>query len=196
MSAIARRYARAAIEVALAKGGAPGGISGSAASTVPKDATDAIEALARGLDVLRRAYDASSELREVLRNPALRENRGPALQAVLQNLAVTPETARLVMLLAERERFDILDELVAEVNALADEHLGRARAYVTTAIALAPAQQQRLARALEKRFGLPVALTIEVDPTIIGGLVCRVGDVTMDSSIRHQLESVRARLLA
>ncbi len=106
------------------------------------------------------------------------------------------EAARLVLLLAEKDRFEILEEVVAETEALADERVGRARAYVSTAIPLTDAQQQRLTRALEKRFARPVALTIDIDPSIIGGLVCRVGDVTMDSSVKHQLETLRERLLA
>jgi F-type H+-transporting ATPase subunit delta len=179
MSAIARRYARAAVEVAEQKGGIP-----------------AIEALVAGLAAFRAAFKTSPELREVLRNPALREQRQVALEAVIKKLGLTAETTRVVTLLADRERLSVLDEVVAETEALADERMGRVRAYVTTAVALGDVQAQRLARALEKRFGQPVALSIKIDPGILGGLVCQVRDVTMDSSVRNQLESLRERLLA
>ncbi len=179
MSAIARRYARAAVEVAEQKGGVA-----------------AIEALSQGLAAFRAAFKQSAELREVLRNPALREQRQGALEAVIKKLGLTGETAKLVTLLADRERLSVLDEVVSETEALADERMGRVRAYVTTAIPLGDVQAQRLARALEKRFGQPVALSVKIDPSILGGLVCQVRDVTMDSSVRNQLESLRERLLA
>lgn len=179
MSAIGRRYARAAVAVAEEKGGMKG-----------------VDALAQGVTVFLAVYRESSELREVLRNPALRDARGPSLKVVAQRVGMNEQATRLVLLLAERDRFEILEDVVAETAAIADERVGRARAYVTTPIALSEAQAQRLSRALEKRFGKPVALSVATDPRLIGGMVCRVGDVTMDSSVRRQLESMRERLLA
>ena len=179
MSAIARRYARAAVEVADQKGGIA-----------------AIEALFAGLASFRAAFKQNTDLREVLRNPVLREQRPGALEAVMKKLGVSAEAAKLINLLAARERLAILDDVVAETEVLADERMGRVRAYVTTAVPLGDVQAQRLARALEKRFGQPVALSIKIDPSILGGLVCQVRDVTMDSSLRNQLESLRERLLA
>jgi F-type H+-transporting ATPase subunit delta len=179
MSALAKRYARAAVETAEQKAGAKG-----------------VEALASGLTTFRGAYRDSAELRDVVRNPALREQRATALGAVIKKLGVSAEAQRLVLLLAERDRIDVLDEVVSETQQLTDERLGRARAFVTSAVALTAAQEKRLAAALEKRFGQPVALSISVDPSIMGGLVCQVRDVTMDSSVRRQLETLRERLLA
>ena len=178
MSAVAKRYARAAVDVAEQRGGIP-----------------AIEALAQGLRTFGDAYNVSPELREVLRNPALRGERTAALSVLTQKLGLSAEVGRLVLLLARRNRFDELSALAAESQAAADARMGRARAYVSSAIALTAAQEQRLARALEKRFGQPVALSITVDPSVIGGLICRVGDLTMDSSIRRQLELLREKLL-
>jgi F-type H+-transporting ATPase subunit delta len=179
MSAVAKRYARAAVEIAEERGG-----------------LNAIDTLSQGLEAFRAAYHQSGELREVLRNPALRQEQPGALKSVAQKLGLSSEAARLVQLLAERDRILVLAEVGAETNALADERLGRARGHVTTAIPLTAVQEQRLSRALEKRFGRPVALSITVDPAIVGGLVCRVGDVTMDSSVRRQLDTLRERLLA
>jgi F-type H+-transporting ATPase subunit delta len=179
MSALAKRYARAAVEVAEQKGG-----------------QKSVEALSSGLTVFRAAYQDSQELRDVLRNPALREQRATALGAVIKKLGVSAEAERLVLLLADRNRIDVLDEVAAEAEQLTDERLGRVRAFVTTAVALDGPRQKRLAAALAKRFGQPVALSITVDPSILGGLVCQVRDVTMDSSVRRQLETLRERLLA
>lgn len=179
MTAVARRYAAAAVAVAEAAGGLA-----------------AVDALARDLDSFHSTYRASSELRDLLCNPVLRSAREPALQALVQKMGLSREVGRLVLLLARRARLGVLSEVVAETQAAADVRSGRARAHVTTVAALTPAQEQRLVQLLEKRFGCPVVLSVTIDAGILGGLICRVGDVTMDSSMHRQLELLRERLLA
>lgn len=179
MSALARRYARAAVAAAADKGG-----------------MEAVAALASGLLAVRDAYRQSCELREALHNPSLRHERTAVLETVVQKLALSKPARRVLLLLAEKDRIDILEDVAAEAEAIADAQMGRLRARVTSAVPLTEAQISRLTRALEKRFGMPVAVQVAVEPAILGGLVCQVGDVTMDSSIRHQLEALRERLLA
>ena len=179
MSAVAKRYARAAVRAAEEKGG-----------------TEAILALAEGLEAVRAALAASPELHEVLHNPALEEQRGAVLAAVLRKLGTAEHAARLVQLLAERHRIDILADVVLETQAIADERVGRLRARVVSAMPLREPALTRLTRALEKRFGLPVLVDLHVDPSLLGGLVCQVGDLTLDNSVKRQLESLKERLLA
>lgn len=179
MSAVARRYAKAVVEAAADKGGAA-----------------AVEKLAADLKSFSHLYDQSSELRELLENPALKNEREKVLGAVLGKLALSAEAAQLVRLLAERDRVGVLAEVAREVEAEADERGGRVRAYVASAMALGDAHVQRLNKALEKRFRRPVAVSITVEPELLGGLVVRVGDVTLDTSLKRQLERLRERVAA
>ena len=78
---------------------------------------------------------------------------------------------------------------------MADAHLGRVRARVTSAEPLGPAVLDRVRRALEQRTGKQVVVETAVDPDLIGGVVARVGDLILDGSVRTQLADLRAKLL-
>jgi F-type H+-transporting ATPase subunit delta len=178
MSAIAKRYAKAAVESANEAGG-----------------TAAMDSLLEGLRAFLASVTESAALRELLYNPALRQRRPAVLEAILSRLDLHETVAKVIALLAERDRLDLLEDVVAEAEGLVDERLGRLRAHVTSATALSEAHRQRLGRALERRFGRPIVVSLRTDPSILGGLVCNVGDVTLDSSVRRQLELLRERLL-
>ena len=177
MSAAGKRYARAAVEAAMGNGG-----------------VESVQKLSEGLGRFREAYVESGELREVLSNPALKDVRESVLRAVLTKLDASAETVNLVLILAENDRVGALDDVAQDINSIADEKAGRLRALVKSAIALDGAQESRIAKALEKRLGQPVTVATELDPSLLGGLVCQVGDLTFDSSIKRQLEIVRDKL--
>ncbi|MEC9465835.1 MAG: ATP synthase F1 subunit delta [Myxococcota bacterium] len=177
MSAAGKRYARAAVEAAMGNGG-----------------IEAVQKLSEGLGRFRDAYVQSSELREVLSNPALKDVRESVLRAILTKLDTSTETVNLVLILAENDRVGALDDVAQDIHAIADEKAGRLRALVKSAIALDGAHETRIAKALEKRLGQPVTVATELDPSLLGGLVCQVGDLTFDSSIKRQLEIVRDKL--
>lgn len=177
MSAIGRRYARAAVDAADEAGGG-----------------SAVDQLAEGLAGFRDAYGASEELRELLNNPVFEAQREQVLAKVLDTLGVSDQVRGVVRLLAERGRIGILTAVVAEVEEIADERAGRVRAHVSTALALTDSQKERVGKALEKRLGQTVVVSVHVEPELLGGLVCRVGDLTLDSSVRRQLEILREQL--
>ncbi len=177
MSAVARRYARAAVEAAEAQGG-----------------TAAVQELARDFAAFCEAFVASSELRELLVNPAFKIERQKVLGGVLAKVVPSVSASRLVTLLAEADRIAVLDEVRVAIAELADRASGRARAIVTSAVALTKAHEERIAKALGTRLGRTVELSVRVDPEILGGLVCQVGDLTFDSSLRRQLAVMRERL--
>lgn len=178
MSAVARRYARAVVEAVLEQG----------------TLADA-DALAETLRRFAESYNGSVELQELLHNPALKAERERTLAAVLTKLGVVDQGAKLVAMLSARDRMDVLHDVVLEVESLADEKAGRVRAYVTSAVALTAAQSARVAKALEARFKKPVVVVVEVLPELLGGLICRVGDLTFDTSVRRQLKVLQATLL-
>lgn len=178
MTALARRYARAAVSAAAEQGGTP-----------------ALDHLLKDLQAFVDAVAASGELRGAIANPALRAERPKVLAAVVTSLRMATPSVRLLELLARNDRLEFIDEVLREATEVIDARIGRGRARVRSATALTEAQRQRIAKALETRFGHPVTVVVDVDPTIIGGLLCEVGDVTLDGSVRRQLELVRERLL-
>jgi F-type H+-transporting ATPase subunit delta len=84
------------------------------------------------------------------------------------------------------------DQALATTGARQGPQIG----HVRVAAALAPEQEARLQRAIERYTGHPVELRVELDPTIIGGLWVRVGDIVMDGSLYGRLEELRRHLCA
>jgi F-type H+-transporting ATPase subunit delta len=80
------------------------------------------------------------------------------------------------------------------MRRLVDVEAGRVEARVASARPLDAAAQAALQSALSRRVGSEVVLALEVDPTLIGGVVARVGDLLFDGSIRTQLENLGANL--
>lgn len=177
MSAIARRYGRAAIEAAEDAGG-----------------NKAVQALASDARAFSNAFDGSAELREVLLNPAFKAQRTAVLDSVLDKVVSSDAARRLVVVLTQADRIRLLGEVVSEVQRIADAKAGKVRATVQSAIKLSKEQRGRIGAALSKRLGREVELEVEVDPEILGGLVCRVGDLSFDGSLKRQLELMRERL--
>lgn len=172
-----KRYARAAVEAAMDRGG-----------------ISAVQEVSKGMTAFQAAYNESAELREILSNPAIKDAREDVLKAILKKVNASLETTNLVLLLAENDRVGCLSDVVQDLISIADERAGRLRGLVRSAIALTAEQEKRIAQALEKRLGKPVFIETAVDPNLLGGLVCQVGDLTFDNSVKRQLEMVRDRL--
>jgi F-type H+-transporting ATPase subunit delta len=95
-----------------------------------------------------------------------------------------------VKLLAENKRIGSLPEIVRLFEELKAEQEGMVEAQIATAFPLSEAQLAALVAKLEAKFRSKVAATQEVDPTLIGGVVIRVGDEVMDASVRGKLLSL------
>ncbi|HEX2660270.1 MAG TPA: ATP synthase F1 subunit delta [Polyangia bacterium] len=173
---VARRYAKALFEIGVAEGN--------------------FEKLGQELADLAKAYGESAELRLVLENPVIKPSEKQAiLNAVLPRVAPSPSVQRFARLLLERGRIGILRATARFYSNLADERAGQVRATVTSAAPLSPGELDRVRKALEARTGRKVLIQTAVDPSLIGGVVARVGDLVLDGSVRTQLDEMRQRLL-
>jgi F-type H+-transporting ATPase subunit delta len=85
-------------------------------------------------------------------------------------------------------------EIQDEFARLADAEAGLTQARVTSATPLSQAQRERVQRALERKSSGRVQLALEVDPTLVGGVVAQLGDMVYDGSLRTQLRQLRASL--
>jgi F-type H+-transporting ATPase subunit delta len=113
---------------------------------------------------------------------------------LLRQLNVTGPSAKLLLLLAERDRMAVLGDLVAAYRERLMEYRRIVRAEVTTAAPLAPERLVELEQRLAAATGRRVTMTARVDPSLIGGAITRVGSVVYDSSIATQLEKIRETL--
>jgi F-type H+-transporting ATPase subunit delta len=175
MGSIARRYAKALFGLAVEMG--------------------RVEVWAKSLESLREAVEASPDLRDVLSNPVYsKEQRRAIVEKLATALSLEQEPAHLLFLLGDRNRLGYLDGVVETFRALADAHLGRLRAKVTSAVKLEEAAVQAIADELSRKHGAKVLVERDVDPALLGGVVAQVGSLIYDGSVRTQLEDLRKQL--
>ena len=105
-----------------------------------------------------------------------------------------PTTVHALHVLARHGRLGILAPIVDAAECLADELDGRKQATFTTAIPLDTTEQERIVGELEQTVKSPLTASFVVDPSIIGGLVVRIGDTIYDQSVATSLAQLGGRL--
>ena len=141
--------------------------------------------------------DGHATLSQVLLNPAVPAPRKRAIVAELLSRlgTVLPPVAKLITLLAERDRLGLLTDIVRSYRARLLDHLGVVEAQVTTVQPLTAEQAAAFERRLGEASGRTVTMSTDVDPEILGGVVARLGTTVYDGSVARQLERMRHTLL-
>ena len=173
---IARRYARALLDVATEAGRA--------------------DAVSEQLSSFSGALASNRELADVLFNPAFsREQRARVVEALLKAIGpVETVLANSMRLLVDRNRLGYLPDIARLYRDMADAHAGRVRGQVTSATPLPADTLQKLAGNLKELTQRNVVLEAKVDPSVLGGVAAQVGSVLYDGTLRTQLEQLRREL--
>jgi F-type H+-transporting ATPase subunit delta len=152
---------------------------------------DSIEAWRRELEQAAALTDG--QLMDVLANPALPlDQRLKAADGVYATLSQS--VRNLLFLLVKRRRIEQLPRVVDEFIRLDDRRQGITHATATSAAPLTDLEVKALTARLEQMTGGSVALTTDIDSSLLGGLVVRVGDRLIDGSVRGRLERLRTQL--
>jgi F-type H+-transporting ATPase subunit delta len=143
-------------------------------------------------------YNANAELREVVKNPAFAANEKKAtMTAVFEALKLSDLSTRFFTFLLERGRLDCVGGIAEDFGHRLDQEMGRVRVELISALALTPAELKRAEAALTKLTGSKdIVVDCTVDPSVLGGVITRIGNTVFDSSIRNQIENMREHLLA
>ncbi|HEV2568896.1 F0F1 ATP synthase subunit delta [Sphingomonas sp.] len=150
-----------------------------------------IESVETSLSRLRAALDQSDDFRTLTTSPVVsREEAAKGIAATANALALDPITTRFLGVLAQNRRLGQLPMVIRNFRMLAARHRGETTAEVTSAHPLDDTQVAQLKTQLRQRIGRDVAVELNVDPTILGGLVVRIGSQMIDSSIRTRLNSL------
>lgn len=175
--AAAARYARALFDVAMAEG-------------------QDVQQIERELDGFADLVAGSEPLHRALTNPAVPapRKRGVVEALLARAPGMSGPLAKLLLMLAERDRLVLLPDLLEAYRRRLMDHLKIIRAEVVTAEPLAADRADALVRGLARATGREVRLETKVDPEILGGAVARVGSIVYDGSITRQLERMREAL--
>ena len=136
------------------------------------------------------------KIRQLFENPTVAADRRKAVfKQIADSLAHENSIRNFIDLLIERNRLDLIGDIIQAYQKLLDEKLGVVRAHVTSASPLDSTQQRDLASRLEKVTGKQVRVELSVDESLIGGVVAQVGSTIYDGSIRQQLQAFKRRLI-
>jgi len=176
---------------------AEGGLAGRYANALFELARDqkAIDAVSADLASLRRALETSADLARLMRSPVFSAaDHAKALTAILDKMGANALTVKFVLLLAQKRRLFVLLQIIAAYERLVARSRGETEAEVTAARALGDSEIAELKSVLKSKLGKEPRLHTKIDPTLLGGLVVKVGSRMIDSSLRTKLDGLRAAM--
>ena len=172
VSGVAERYASALFEVA-------------------SDANE-IAAVERDLDAFAALIAESPELKRLVRSPVFSAaDQARAVAAILAKAEIGGLVANAIKVTAANRRLFIVPDMIVAFKRLAAKERGEVAAEVTSAEPLSDSHVAELKAALKASLGKDVALAATVDPSLIGGLIVRVGSRMIDGSLRTKLNSLK-----
>jgi F-type H+-transporting ATPase subunit delta len=174
-SGVAGRYATALFELALEE--------------------EALDKVANDLNRFNQALDAFEDLTRLVKSPVFTaEEQRRALAAILDKIEIEGLTKNFLLLVAKNRRLFATPDMIRAFRAMLARHRGEMSASVVAASKLTEAQMTALKQALKAALGKEVMLEERVDPTLLGGLVVKVGSRMIDSSLRSRLNTLKVAM--
>ena len=170
------------------------GVSGRYATALFELARDekSVDAVKADLDKFNALLDESADLKRLVRSPVFGADvQLKALNAVLDKAGIAGVAANVLRVLTANRRLFAVADVIRAYRALVAKFKGEASAEVTVAEELSDKNLDALKAALKSVTGKDVALNVKVDPSIIGGLVVKLGSRMVDSSLRTKLNSIK-----
>ena len=150
-----------------------------------------IESVSKSLETLKVALAESPDFKALTTSPLInREEASKAVAAASGPLGLDPLTRKFVGVLAKNGRLSQLGAVIRTFARLASEHRGETTAEVTSAFPLRDDQVEALRSRLKVSAGTDVAIDTKVDPSILGGIVVRLGSRMIDASIKTKLNNL------
>ncbi|WP_137389247.1 F0F1 ATP synthase subunit delta [Rhodoligotrophos defluvii] len=166
------RYATALFELALSEG--------------------ALDKVGADLDQFAALVADSPDLQRLVRSPVFTpDEQMRAITAVLSAANITGLAANFIALAARNRRLFAIGEMISAYKKLLAAHRGEETAQVTSAEPLTADQIDRIRQALQTAVGRDVQVDTKVEPSILGGLVVKVGSRMIDGSLRTKLQNLR-----
>jgi F-type H+-transporting ATPase subunit delta len=173
---IAKRYAKALVQIAEKK------------NTVDETKAE--------LAAFTSAVDALPALQKLFASPVFTpENKKAVIQELAAKLGMQPATQRFVEHLAETGRIRYVRDMYEAFLEILAERTNRAMARLTTAAAISPADLAEIKKKLEELTGKQVDIDVKVDASLIGGAKAQIGSTVYDGTIKNQLNKMHNQLM-
>jgi F-type H+-transporting ATPase subunit delta len=172
---LARKYARAFLEIGLQKGN--------------------YEGLGKDLEKMAAVLQGNKELRIILTSAAYPVTTRKAIARTIgESLDLSKSTVDFIDILIERNRMDHFPQIIKSFETLGDVVAKRVRATLVTALALPPELIGEIKKELESKTGKEVILSMKQDPSLIGGAQTRIGNIIYDGSLKTHLAYIKENL--
>ncbi len=155
------------------------------------DSVKAIDAYANDLELVKKTVDGSRQLRLFINRPIVSAEKKMVVLRELFGSSISKATMSFIELLVEKQREEHLLEVIEQYFALRDLKYGIVNVDVTSAVEITGQQEKNLTAKLERYTKKKVRVRFALDTALKGGLVVRIGDTVLDSSIKRQLELMR-----
>jgi F-type H+-transporting ATPase subunit delta len=151
-----------------------------------------LDAVAGDLRELRAMVAGSGDLERMVRSPVLsRAEQGKAIEAIAAQAGLSQLTHDFLAVVARNRRLFAVPAMIEAYLAKLAERRGEVTAEITAAQALSQVQQDALGDQLRRALGSRVAIDLKVDPSLLGGLVVKVGSRMIDGSLKGQLQRLQ-----
>ena len=154
-----------------------------------------VDKVSRDLHDFANSWRESRELRTAFENPSVSvAARREVLREIAKTSGMEPLVRDTLLLVSDRGRMSYLQEILDAFDAMAEARSGRVRAEVITASELPESYFVELRKILEQVTGKQVVVATRVDPSLLGGVVARIGDQVFDGSLSHRLNELKHEL--
>ena len=154
--------------------------------------TGALEKALENMKAFDEAMKTENQLTRFFEHPSIAtEKKKNLVQELCSRLAVEDKVSNMLVLLNERSKILYLEKIVEYFEKVVDRRLNRKRVHVISAHPLTNENIDRLKAALNKILGKTILIDTEVDESLIGGIMLRIGDQVADDTIRNRLEILK-----
>jgi len=174
---IAKRYAKALIEIA--------------------EELKKLDRITQDVQLIDSMIRSSRDLQLFLKSPIIREDKKrEIIQEIFADSRVDPIVLKFILLLVEKKREDLLHDIVKVYQELYDEKVGVVTAEVITALELNGNEMKKIEKKILELTGAKKVKAIyKVDPSILGGIIIKIGDTVYDASIKRRIQLLREQLI-
>lgn len=152
---------------------------------------NSLDDFSKTLSGMAELYTATPEVLDGLTNPLYpQEVREKVMAHLIGAIKASSLMANFLNLLVQKRRADVLPDIAMVFQGLVDDERNMCQGTVISASEISSDLNDKIKTTLEKITGKQVVVTNEVDPTIIGGIIARVGDLLLDGSIKTQLKGL------
>ena len=153
---------------------------------------NALDKFSKILAELAQVFTDTPEVVDGLTNPLYPQEVREKVMAHIVKATKAPEMmGNFLNLLVQKRRADVLPEIAEVFQTMVDEERNMCQGTVVSATKISGSLNKKIKATLEKITGKEVAVTNEIDPSIIGGIVAKVGDLVLDGSIKTQLTDLK-----